>query len=212
VNDDYREPMYAQEVHRPIEPKPPRRRRPRWVGFVMVMAFVGTVLGVLVVLGLKYADGPAVGDIHTLATPTPSPSVVPGQTMQLLDGTYYSLKYPSVFDTVAHKPDDHIFADQYNISSQRDYHRLLTVSVHHFDYSYDEDSDYRSRLIKGYQTFKSQSAGEEVYEMVNPGGGERTIFWPHKGWMLELSVTSTSSRDDLADMIAKIKPTIRWKQ
>jgi len=229
TNDDQgRERLYAQSLHTgelsPVSPAPagspepvpdaePRRKR-RWVGFVMATAFIGTVLGVLIVLGLKFADGPAVGDVLKAdVTPGPSAGATPAETMQLLEGTYFSLKYPSVFDTVSHKPDGPIFLDQYNLSAQKDYRRLLTISVHKFEYDLKGDSDVASRILHNYKLTENKAvAGDTVYTMTNPAGGETSVFWDHKGLVLEVSATSSTSNDDVAGYIAKILPTIRWRQ
>jgi hypothetical protein len=212
-DQEEREPIYAQALHTGEAPKPQTSKRKHWAGYVMATAFIGVVLATLVILGLKFADGPAAGHVLEAGmTPLPTATAKPAATMQLLNGTYFSLKYPSIYDTVSHKSDGLVFLDMYNLSSQKDYRRLMTISVHKFDYDLESDSDFKSRQLHNYKQEAVKVGAETAYTMTNPAGGETTMFWLHKGLILEVSATSSSSQDDLAAYIAQIRPTVVWRQ
>src|SRR6266403_3508351 len=160
VNDDVtREPIYAGELHASGPRKKRRRRRSPWIGFVAIMTFVGAILGVLIVLGLRFADGPATGvtlNANVVASPSVSPS--PGSGLALLDAAYFSMKYPASFDTVTHLPDDKIFFEKYNLSSQKNYKALTTVTLHHMEYGLDDESDFKSRQLRHFQAVTDKLA------------------------------------------------------
>jgi len=48
--------------------------------------------------------------------------------------------------------------------------------------------------------------------MIIPTEPEQTLFWPHKDLLLEISMTSTSTHDDLAGQMAQTRASIRWKK
>jgi hypothetical protein len=198
------------------EPAPSVRKKPRWggrVAWLVSMTAIGGVLGVLIVMGMKFIDGPVVVKPETSlkvlqASATPKPSV------SELAGLYVDLVYPGVFDQVGQVKNDAQALEQFNISSKSDYSRTIAVSVRKLpSNNVNDDSGYRFRLInpQDYTQKVDKLNGEVALVMAKTDKTERTLFWAHKQMILAVSITSNNPHDDLEAFMATIESKLRWR-
>jgi hypothetical protein len=196
---------------------PPAKKKRSWGGRIAwlgAMIGMGAVLGLVIALGLKFVDGPVSSKMQTNlkaleATPTPLAA------SSVLSGINFEFAYPGVFDQVGNVKNDASSLEQYNISSKRQYSRLIAVNVRPLaSGKLDDDSSYKFRLInpKDYRSSNDSVGSESVGLMTKNDSTEQTLFWPHKGKILTISIASIDPKDNVISYMNMIKPSLRWRQ
>jgi hypothetical protein len=163
---------------------------------------------------LKFVNGPvtakAMADplekAREAAQPTPATNVVQGKQI------YF--KYPSSFDTVGDQHSENGL-DSFMIGSKSSSQRTIAAAVVPLSSGLlDDDSSYKYRTIHPdlYTPRELRLGGEKAIVMTKADKTEVTLFWPHKGKDLNLSITSTDPKDNIPDIMQQIIPTFRWVQ
>ena len=181
--------------------------------WALSLSAMGLVVGLVIVGIMRFLNGPVTAtSAPTLAqvqvSSTPKPS-----TIQLA-GLYFEMTYPALFDQVGRLKNDAQAFEQYNISSKKDYRRVMAVSVRTLPSNLlDDDSSYKFRHISGkdYQERSDRLAGEAVAVMSKTDNSEVTLFWVHQGKLLTISITSSNPNDQVADYMKAVEPTLRWR-
>lgn len=199
-------------------PTPKKPIKSLWggrVAWLLAMVTVGVFLGLLIVTLLKFIDGPVVAtEGKTLAQLQATPAVSP--SLNLWDGQYAELKYPGIFDQIGHVKGSVNSLESYMLSSRGSYARQIAIDVGKLpSNNVEDDSSYKYRSINPalYSPQTITLSGEPVIVMVKADKSERTLFWPHKGMLLTVSLTSDNpAKDNLESYLAQIQPTVRWRQ
>ncbi len=180
------------------------------------MAVVSLGLTAVAVMGYtKFVDAPteAVRSMDKPAVRGGADKVMPA-AMNTLAGLAVELQYPVEFDVVSQLKNDANAIEQYNISSKADYRRSIGVYVRALPTGRLEDeSGYRFRQqdTAQYHLIDVPAGVDKVAIMDKTDHREQTLFWIHGGKVVTICVTSSSPKDDVPAIMARIKPTVRWK-
>ncbi len=203
---------YAPEETPPVRP---RRSRRLW-GWLVGMVLIGVVFGLCIVAILRFVDGPVQASGRTLnqakAKASPSPARAPINT---LGGSQVELSYPAIFDAVAQVKTDPQAYEQYTIGSKENYRHQITVNVRPLPSgALEDDASYRLRQNSSieYSPEPERFGGESVIIMTKADHAEQTLFWPHHGKLLTISVTSGDPRDDVGAILRETAKSVRWLQ
>jgi hypothetical protein len=178
-------------------------------GLIFALVTVSAAVVVLVILAVKYVTGPAEGTIsHDLAKK--QAAVEPRAAKASLKGQSVMLSYPGIFDQVANLNSKPSEFDRYMMGSSASSVRSLAVSVLKHP-NLNEVSGYMHRVLKPdlYQEVKTTVAGEKVSIMIRRDKTEQTLFWAHKGKVLEVAFIG-DNRDDLGVYMKVVTETVRW--
>ncbi len=178
-----------------------------------ILILVGVIFGAAIIFLMRFVDGPVSGNITTTnlaaakanAAPTPQP---PHQ----LAGLYMSLDYPAYYDQLAQIKTDNTALEQYNLSPKGDYRQAITVHVSSLP-SGDphEDSSYRLREMNTSEyRAKALLGADKTVLMIKADGSEQTLFIVHQAKLLTVSVTCSSIKTSAEEIMAVIKPSVRW--
>ena len=182
-----------------------------WLAALVVM---GALVGLVIVGFMKFVNGPVTATATTTLADAQA-TVMPKPTTNQLAGLYFDMVYPAIFDQVVHLKNDSQTLEQYNISSKKDYRRTMAISVRPLASNLvDDDASYKFRHIHP-ETYKERTdklGGEKVTVMSKVDKSEVTLFWPHQAKLFTLSMTSSNPEDGLADYMAAVEPTLRWRQ
>ncbi|HEY6736428.1 MAG TPA: hypothetical protein VI322_01800 [Candidatus Saccharimonadia bacterium] len=196
----------------------PKRRGAKWggrVAWLMAMMTVGVLLGILIILGLKFVDGP-VSSAQTLKLAQLQASNAPVPAVNTLGGQFVELKYPGVFDQLGRSKGSVHALEAYVLSSRTSYGRQIAIEVSALPSNLlDDDSSFKFRSISSdkYTPVKTTLMGEAATIFVKPDKSERTLFWAHKGREIAVSLTTDNpGKDDLESYLQTILPTIHWRQ
>ena len=181
--------------------------------WVLSLTAMGIVVGLAIVGVVRFLNGPVTATsgptlAQVQASSTPKPS-----TIQLA-GLYFEMTYPALFDQVGRLKNDAQALEQYNISSKKDYRRVMAVSVRTLPSNLlDDDSSYKFRHISGkdYLERSDKLAGEAAAVMSKTDNSEVTLFWVHQGKLLTISITSSNPNDLVAEYMKAVEPTLRWR-
>lgn len=190
-----------------------RRGAAHWAGWVSALVVMGVLVGVAIIAVLKFLNGPVEAKPDAQTLNQMKASVVPTPVTQVLAGQTVEFSYPGVFDQVRKMQDTTL--DSYYIASKSEPGRTIAVAVVALPSNrIDDDSGYKFRLLhkESYKESREKLGGEEVVIMTKNDNTEQTLFWPHKGKSLNISITSTAPRDKVSEFMNVIKPTIRWRQ
>ena len=194
--------------------RPPSRLAGR-VAWLAAMVTVGVFLGLLVILGLKFIDGP-VSSTQSKSLTKLQAAAVASPAVNTLSSMYVELKYPGVFDQMGRSKGGSHTLEAYVLSSRNHYTRQIAVDVGELaSNNLEDDSSYKYRLITPdlYTRSKVTVAGEAGVVMVKADSGERTLFLPHKGKLLTVSLTSDNpAKDNLEEYLKTILESVRWRQ
>ena len=192
-------------------------RRPRAghrAAWVLSLAVMGIIVGVVVVGAMKFLNGPVVAAGGPTLAQAQAKSL-PKPTTNQLAGLYFDMTYPALFDQVGQLKNDSQALEQYNISSKKDYRRVMAVSVRPLTSNLlDDDSSYKFRRIspKDYEERSDKLGGEAVAVMSKLDHTEVTLFWAHQGRLLTIAITSSNPNDVVADYMKAVETTLRWRQ
>ena len=213
--DDYE---YAEEAaegeidtHGEVEAKPSRRGK-RITRIVAVLLSLG-ILAAAIIAVINFVNGPAIGTTSNELAKKQA-AMAPKPEMAELTGKQITLKYPGIFDQVGNQAQNASEYDNYYLSSKGEAARGIAVAVVALpSNNIMDDSSYKFRTMKAdqYRSSTEKIAGETVVIMTKLDNTEQTLFWAHKGKSLNLSITSTSPRDNLTEFMNAIKPTVRWR-
>ncbi|HVQ43384.1 MAG TPA: hypothetical protein VMT30_00235 [Candidatus Saccharimonadia bacterium] len=208
VAGDGREPGEAE--------RPRRRGRAHMAAWLSSLVVVGALAGGVVVGVMRLVDGPVeaqakvLGQVQTEAAPTATPA-----DTNVLAGLIISFTYPGMFDQVSQSKSDAQVLEQYTIGSKTNYRHRVAVEVRPLPSGQlADDASWRVREIHAadYRASAEVVGGETVKFMTKTDGHEQTLFWPHGGKNLTISITSTDPHDDISAIMALIKGSLRWKQ
>jgi hypothetical protein len=198
-----------------VIPEVKKKGKIHWVSWSVSLVIVGCVLGVIIIIFMKFLNGPATAQATPLTAtqgiPTPEPKAGNGQ----LSGLYITMQYPGVFDQVSRVKNDNSALEQYNITSSGNYREQISVDVSQLPSGgLNDDSSYRYRSINPdlYTPSKATLQGEPVVLMTKSDNTEQTLFWVHGGYELIIAITSSDVTDNVKAYMSAIMPTIRWKQ
>lgn len=175
----------------------------------------GILLGIVICLGLgifHFLEGPSVAGAamidptKDLITAKPRP--------RTLQGIAIMFSYPESFDLVSRLNTDKTALEQYNLGNSRKVQQTIAVSVRPLPTGLlNDDSSWRIRVQDSaqYASNKEILQNEPVAVMTKIDKTEKTLFWVHQGKLLIIAITTNDPNDDLAAMLASIKPTIRWR-
>jgi len=180
-----------------------------------ILVLVGLIFGFAIVFLMKFVDGPVAGKVTdtTLAAAKASAAPTP-RTPHQLAGLYVALDYPATYDQLAQIKTDKTALEQYDMSPKGDYRQSIAVHVSDLP-SGDphEDASYRIREMNTAAYKSSVVPGpDRTILMIKADGSEQTLFVVHKARLLTVSVTSTSTKATAGDIMAVIKPSVRWIQ
>jgi hypothetical protein len=200
-----------------LHPTPPVNTWPRRM---TLSVMIGVGLGAAIIVVLKFVDGPAVGTVKTLAaaeasfspTPTPAPT-------NTLSGLYVTLQYPGTYVDLqrvksgATDLEDYLMSTKSVIVGGRS---TLAVEVMPLPSNgLKDDPSYRYRSINPslYTPSTVTMYGDEPATLMTKSDGtELTLFWPHHGYELTVSISSTQAGNaSLAPTMQKVRDTARWK-
>lgn len=180
-----------------------------------ILVLVGLIFGVAIIFLMKFVDGPVSGKVNSTsladAKASAAPTALPAHQ---LAGLYVAMDYPATYDQLAQIKTDKTALEQYDMSPKGDYRQSITVHVADLP-SGDphEDSSYRIRELNTSEYRSTAIPGaDRTVLMTKADGSEQTLFVVHKARLLTVSVTSTSTRATAGDIMAVIKPSIRWIQ
>jgi hypothetical protein len=192
------------------------RGRKYWALWSGSMVGTGVVVGVVLVLLMKLVNGPvsatatpdALEAARAAASPTPATNTISGKSVEL--------SYPSVFDAVANKSNDPgAKGDQYYLSTKSLSGRTMVVTAFVLaSRKLEDDSSYKFRAMHPelYKMSTMKLGKEQGVIMSRVDKTEVTFFWVHGDRDLNIALTSTDPKDDLAAWMQAMIPTIRWKQ
>lgn len=175
----------------------------------------GIVIGVLVcgsIWVFKFIDGP-VSAGAAMIDPNKADKIAPPHP-RFLQGTDVEMYYPEQFDLVARLTTDKTALEQYNFGNSSKHQQTIAVSVHPLETgNLNDDSSWRSRLLAPttYNANKEQQGNETISVMTKFDKTEKTLFWPHKGKLLIIAITTNDPNDDLPAMLNLMKPTVKWR-
>jgi hypothetical protein len=183
------------------------------VAWTLAMSAIGVVVAAVIILGMKFIDGPVSGaggvtlaQAEATSTPTPLAS--------MLAGLYFELTYPGAFDQVSTLKNDTVSLEQYDISNKAQFQRLIAVSVRPLaSGQLTDDSSFRFRQINpaDYTQTALTLHGEPVVIIVKADHSEQTLFWAHKQKILTVSITSSNPKDSIPAYMKEIESTVRWR-
>jgi hypothetical protein len=196
--------------------EPKRRGKGYWVAWSTSMVVMGVMTGGLIVAAMKFVNDPVVasGKVLSEAEKSAAPAPETAKTSRLA-GLNIELVYPGMFDQLAQVKSDPQVIEQYTLSSKNNFRHLLAVEVRPLvSGGLDDDASYRVRKIHAgeYVETGDRSGDEKIAIMTKADKTEQTLFWPHKGKLLTISLTSTDPKDDLPSIMGVIKGALRWKQ
>lgn len=217
-------PRYASQVHGDGAPVPAAEpsagasaKGPGkwyWVRWSSLMVFMGLVTGGVLVVTLKFVDGPISATATFDSLEAARASVQPKPETNMLGGSMIELAYPSVFDTVTNRSKEAGAGDQYYISSKGSSSRTMVVTVFGLaSRQLSDDSSYKFRSMHPelYKETTVKLGTEQAVIMTKTDNTEVVLFWLHGGKDLNIALTSTDPHDNLPEYIRTIIPTIRWK-
>ena len=180
-----------------------------------ILILVGGIFGFAIIFLIKFVDGPVSGKINTTTLADAKASAVPTpQPNQLLSHLDFSLEYPSAFDQIAQVKSDNRSIVQYTIGSKNDYRMSIKVNLSPSETGVmNEDSSYRLRAndTQNYRATKVNGSDEAVL-MTKLDASEQTLFIMHGGKLLIIAVTSNSLKTTSAEIMAVIRPSVRWSK
>lgn len=193
---------------------PKKRGGIHWTAVICSLVVVGVLVGIVIIGGMKFLNGPAEAKAGTTSTqegvtPTPVPK------SNELTGLYIDLTYPGEFDQVQSVKSNQAALEQFNITSLANYRRQISISVFPLPSGHlKDDSSYEYRVENPslYTQTASSVDGEPVALMTKSDNTEQTLFWSHDGKELIIAITSTDPTDNVKSFMASIMPTLRWKQ
>lgn len=195
----------------------PARKPSKWgprVAWTLSMTAIGAIVGVVIVLGMKFIDGPVEATQSGPTLAKAQAAATPAPESALLGGLTFELSYPGVFDQVGTVKNGPHAIEQYNIGSKASYSRLIAVSVMDLPSNNPEDDSsfrYRQTTPQTYTSGNLTVHGEPAAMFTKNDRTERTFFWAHKGRLLTVSITSSDPHDDIEAYMALIVKTARWK-
>jgi len=76
----------------------------------------------------------------------------------------------------------------------------------------DDDSgyQYRSMHTELYTQKQVRLGGEKAYLFTKIDKTEASLFWPHKGMNLNLSISSNDPKGVATSTMDQVMPTVRW--
>jgi lipopolysaccharide export LptBFGC system permease protein LptF len=204
----------AEAVETEAAPDEAEKRPGSRFAWLVALAVVGALIGLVIVVFMKFVNGPVSATATTTLAEVKA-TAAPKPTTNQLAGLYFDMVYPGIFDQVGRLQNDTHSLEQYNISSKKDYRRTMAVSVRDLEANLlDNDSSYKFRKInpKDYKEHTDKLGGEPVAVMAKLDNTEVTLFWPHQGKILTISITSSNPNDVLADFMTAVEPTLRWRK
>jgi hypothetical protein len=215
----YMPPPLPQAPEGPEEAEDEREDRAstvgRWVATVLSAAAIGVFVGAGIVAMLKFVNGPV--SAKAIADPLEAAreSSQPTPDTNIFQGKQIYLKYPSSFDQVGENRQvgGAVKYDSFMLSAKSNSQNTVALSVVPLDASsLDNDSSYRYRSMHPelYTSKQYTLGGEKAVAMTKNDKTEVTLFWPHAGMDLNLSITSTDPHVSPIDTMNKIMPTVRW--
>lgn len=225
-------PAYPPQYYAPPSPRAPERpfeleaeieeireergsEAGRWVATILACAVIGVVVGAAIVGILKFVNGPVSAKAKADPLEAARDSIKPTPATNVLQGKQVYLKYPSSFDQVGESRGNGGAAgfDSFMLSAKANSQSTIAVSVVTLDGSaLDNDSSYKYRAAHPelYTSRTLSLGGERAVIMTKSDKTEATLFWPHAGLDLNLSVTSTDPHISASVALDQIVPTVRW--
>jgi hypothetical protein len=209
--------MTRQEVVAEVEDATrPKRGWGHRVAWLISLVVVGGLTGGLIVAAMKFVNDPVVARGKVLSAVQASVSPAPGTAgTSRLAGLYIELLYPSLFNQLAQVKSDPQVLEEYTLSSKTNFKHVIAVDVRPLvTGNLDDDAGYKVRQIHAadYRESSDRAGSEKIAIMSKTDGHEQTLFWPHKGKLLTIAITSTDPHDDIAAIMGVIKNSLRWKQ
>lgn len=187
--------------------------RSRLIKTFTILILVGVIFGFAIIFLIRFVDGPVSGKVNTTTLADAKASAAPTpQPHQLLSHLDFSLEYPSAFDQVAQIKSDNRSIVQYNIGSKNDYRVSIKVNLSPSETGVmNEDSSYRLRA-NDTQNYRAKTVGgpDQAVLMTKLDASEQTLFIMHSGKLLTIAVTSNSTKQTSAEIMAVIQPSVRW--
>ncbi len=175
----------------------------------------GVLIGLLACGGIwvfHFIDGPVAAGA-AMIDPNKADKVAAAHP-RFLQGTEVEMYYPEQFDLLSRLTSDKTSLEQYNLGNSSKRQQVIAISVHSLEGgNLNDDSSWRSRTLDSthYVSNKEQVGGEVISIMTKTDNTEKTLFWPHKGRLLIIAISTNDSNDDLPAMISMIKPTVKWR-
>jgi hypothetical protein len=194
---------------------PKRRGKGYWVAWSASMVAMGVMSGGLIVAVMKFVNDPVVatGKVLSEAEKSAAPAPATAKTSRLA-GLNIEFVYPGMFDQLAQVKSDPQVIEQYTLSTKTNFKHLLAVEVRPLaSGGLDDDASYKVRKIHPgeYVETADRSGSENIAILTKADKSEQTLFWPHKGKLLTISLTSSDPKDDLPGIMGVIKSALRWK-
>jgi hypothetical protein len=172
-------------------------------------SFGGGIISGLIVCGglwvFHFIDGPVAAGA-AMIDPNKSEKAAAAHP-RFLQGTEMELYYPEQFDLLSRLTTDKTALEQYNLGNSSKRQQVVAISVRPLDGgNLNDDSSWRSRSLN-----TTNYASNKVSIMTKTDNTEKTLFWPHKGRLLIIAISTNDPNDDLPAMINMIKPTIKWR-
>lgn len=197
------------------EPEPEQRRgwRP---GVWVTLGVVGAVFGLCIVFVLRFLNGPVssgpdMGKVlgEARASLAPSPDANPE-----IKGLHISFSYPSAFKDAQPVRDKAAGLESYLLIGPGLTSSQIAVSVVNLpsgDLKDDSGYLWRFGVSKDYISPPAPTTvlGEPAQIFVKKDGTERTLYWPHAGLLVIVSVTS-STGGDLNGDLKTVQNSLRW--
>ncbi len=195
------------------EPVKPRHSKGKWVAWTLAMVGVGGAVGAVIILGLKFIDGPVVTKPDDPVLSKSQAATVATPEVNQLAGLYVTFNYPGVFDQMSQAKGDANTLEQYMLSSKSGFSRSIASSVRKLPTGIaNDDSGYRFRKLnpQDYEEQVTKLAGETVNVLTKKDHTENTLFWAHQNMILSVSITSNDPHDDLVDFMRTVESKLRW--
>jgi len=182
-------------------------RRGVWITF----ASVGLVFGFCIIFLMRIVSGPVVAGPSGLEAAKQSLAPSP-PALATLNGLHIAFSYPSKFTRVSRVPGNPAGLEQYTLDSSGIDSARIAASVENLpsgDMHDDSGYTFREKVSKDYEKDVAKVGGEPAILMRKNDGSERTLYWLHKGKLVIISITG-SSTGDLGDYMKTVDDTLRW--
>ena len=181
---------------------------------VLLLALIGGGFGAACIALLRFADGPSKASTTkvmagVIGTPTPTPD-----TTAQVQGQYAGFSYPGYFDAVSQSKTDSNALEQFSIADKADYRVSIQASVRPLPVGgLNEDSSYRLRSISpaAYKQSDVLAGQDRAVLMAKVDTTEQTLFVPHANMLLTIAITSGSTKILPAQIMAVVRPSVRWR-
>jgi hypothetical protein len=197
-----------EDIEEAKKPKSKWEKRVAWsVSLVVVGVLVGgAIVGLMKLMNdpVVTTDGITLGEARKAIEPTPLAA-------SHLSGQYIEFDHPGIFNRTGNQKNWALALEQFHLTAKSDYRWSMEVTVRPTDFDrLDEDSAYKFRTLNREYT-PEKVEGLTAIIMVKADKSERTLFWLKNRKLVTVSMTYSGGTIKLADHMAVIAKSIRWR-